>query len=680
MEVKDTSCAVVLSNRAKYSMESTFENVYVRKTYLRKIKINSQVGLKYACVTIPYYRFMEYSESVGGIKVTIDSGELGEDGKPAVRKMDREHILDVRIDLNKREKRFVVPDVKPGDIIEIKYVVLGHFPEYYVRKYDDPDHSNFFTAFGFVTQYGTGEEIVFPKWNFQEDIPVEESTLEVSHFDDYRFDYVLSGKGNVVCEAEEGIVYRIMQRSFTPRKDYFMKSKPGSGASSGFYRDKYLKKLKFTASRLLPIKDDGERNVINPQKYRASVDFDFKGRKIDINPAAEIIAHVGIYNYSDSWTDVNKILLNSRYFGRKIEFSENCYKDYADSVKRLKISEYEKVQMICNHIRNDIECVSSNGAMFIRDFKDVFAERSGSNVEICAIAYRALKDAGFNVRMILLKSRDAGYLYNGGISVGTLNNTVLYITMQNRSQVLFDPTGNPHDTRILNPMHLVKDGIVYGGGEERLNLMNIIKNKEYHNATIYVEANGMVNGTCKSTFTNHSAYEMVGKAPLVKAEEGHVRYGTLDSLQSKYTREFDFRRTSSVIVDDKIFINPFAEIYFEAEHFAGPRNLPIEFSYPKTVEYTATIHIPHGYEVYDLPQNNSWQLYRCGAKATILAKSQGEIIQFGITIQLQNATIPLEQYKSFQEWWQQMCSIFDEMIILRKKGDRSFTDTEKMTA
>ena len=60
--------------------------------------------------------------------------------------------------------------------------------------------------------------------------------------------------------------------------------------------------------------------------------------------------------------------------------------------------------------------------------------------------------------------------------------------------------------------------------------------------------------------------------------------------------------------------------------------------------------------------------------------AQGDIVQFGLTIELDNATIPLEDYPQFQEWWQQMCSLFDEMIILRRKGGKSFTDTEKMTA
>ncbi len=681
---KDTSCAVVLYNGATYSMEASLDDILVRKSYHRKIKIITVEGLRYASVTVPYYRFSEYTERVGGVKVTVQGGEVDAQGNPVVRELDKEYIQDVRVDFNYRQKQFTVPDVNPGDVIDIKYEVVGLFPEYAVRKYDDPEGANFFMAFGFMTKYGLGEDIVFPKWKFQEDIPVVESKLEVSYFEDYHFGYTITGERNVTCTEQDGGSYKIMQRSISPRKTFSISTGTansllaGGGMGASFI-DKSLKRLKFSASDL-PALVKGRKYVINPQKYMSAVDFDFKGRRIDVNPRAEVQPRIGNYAYSESWTDVSKILFNSRYFGRKIYYSQDSYKDFADSVLNLSIADYDKAQMICNHIRNDIQCNSQGGGMFIYRLKDTYQNKAGSNVEICAIAYKTLERAGFNTRMVMLKSRDAGNLHNGGISVGALNAVVLHISLKDGRTIIFDPTGNPDDTRLINPMYLVREGIVYNKGEEQINLMNAIENKEYHNAALFVDANGMVSGNCRSIFTNHSAYEMEGVAPQINAEEGTVKYGTLDSLASQYTREFNFTRTSAIKVDDKIFVNPFAEKYFNAEDFAGERTHPVEFRNPKTIEYSATIYLPDGYEVYDLPHKISLQQPNCGAKATILCKGHKNLVQLGLAIQLDNATIPLEQYKDFQQWWQQMCSMFDEMIVLRKKGGKSFTDTEKMTA
>lgn len=687
---RDTSCAVVLYNGARYAMEAKFINFAVRKAYHKRIQILTEEGLKYSFVNIPYHRFVEYSETVGGIQVKVTDAD-GEN----VRLMEKSHIRDKSIDDNYKQKQFNIPDVYPGDIIDIRYEVVGVFPQYYEKQMDSTSN---YDDFGFMTRTGTGDDIILPEWNFQDEIPVVKSELELVYFDEYRFDAIITGEDKVTKEEQSGGVYKRMNRQAVKRKHFSISDpryldKEGNKENvnshmskfQGYFTEKSLKIMKFTACDLSPI-TTSEKYVINPNKYKVSVEFDFKGKYAKFNPRNEngindnqaIVG--GDFNYANSWTDVSKILFDSRFFGSKIFYSKDFYKDYADSVKNLPISEYEKVQKICTYIRNDLKCVSKDGGMLIFSLRNTFASKSGSNVDICAIAWKTLDRAGFKPRMVMLKSRDKGHLFNGGISVGALNAVVLHITLKDGSTVLFDPTGNPKDPRLINPMYLVREGIVYNRGEEQINLMNAVENREYHNAALYVGADGMTSGNCRSIFTNHSAYEMEGAAPQINAEEGEVKYGTLDSLQSLYTREFSFRRTSAVMVDDKLFISPFAEKYFRAEDFAGPRKYPVEFRNPKTIEYTATIHIPDGYQVYELPRKSTWQQHRCGASATILAKSHGDIVQFGLTIELDNATIPLEDYPQFQEWWQQMCSLFDEMIILRRKGGQSFTDTEKMTA
>ena len=92
---RDTSCAVVLYNGARYAMEASLDDVFVRKSYHRKVKILTEEGLRYATVTIPYYRFMEYTERVSGIKVTVSNGEVDAEGNPVVRKMEKECVEDV---------------------------------------------------------------------------------------------------------------------------------------------------------------------------------------------------------------------------------------------------------------------------------------------------------------------------------------------------------------------------------------------------------------------------------------------------------------------------------------------------------------------------------------------------------------------------------------------------------
>ena len=673
-EMWGKSGAVVLYNGAKYSMEASLSVFSIRKAYHRKIQILSDEGLKYASFRVPYYRYPEYTERVGNIKITV----CDEDGSN-LREIGKRYIQDVRYDFNVSEKQFSVPDVKSGDIIEIKYEITGMFPNYYEKRNDAPDNME---AFGFVTKNGTASEIIFPKWNFQEDIPVEKSEMEFTYFDEYIFDAIITGGDKVRSSRQDGGEYKIMSRMMAPRLHLtlstgtdaeYKKSNINSHLSefTDYFTRKNLKVLKLEASSLPAMNNTAEKYVINPQKYRASVKFDFKGKYLDT---------AGTYNYAKTWSDVNNILYNSRFFGKKIYFMQNFYKDFADSVMALPVSEYEKAKKICAHIRNDIKCTSKDGGMYIYNPRNTYKEKGGSNVEICAIAYRTLQKAGFNVHMALLKSRDVGHLYNGGISTEALNTAVLHIAFENGKTLVFDPTGNPHNMDLINPMYLVKDALLYGEGEKRVNLMNTVSNMEHHYAIIHVDPNGTVNGSCKSIFTNYSAYSMYGIQPDVNGTLIRLDGSGLDTTASRYRREYEFMSTSSFLIDDKLFISPFAEKFFRAEDFMQKREYPVEFPNPKTIQYTATLHIPDGYEPYMLPENNSWHQPRCGAKVTVLTKVQGNIVMFGCTIQLEDATIPLERYDEFQEWWQQMCSLLDEMIIFKKKGSKSFTETEQMTA
>ncbi|MBQ7773827.1 MAG: hypothetical protein IJ383_07155 [Bacteroidales bacterium] len=68
--------------------------------------------------------------------------------------------------------------------------------------------------------------------------------------------------------------------------------------------------------------------------------------------------------------------------------------------------------------------------------------------------------------VVWLKNREKGCLHNGGISIGALDNMVVYTRLKDGRTVIFDPTGNPVDPRLINPMYLVKEGIVYNGGEQ----------------------------------------------------------------------------------------------------------------------------------------------------------------------------------------------------------------------
>lgn len=723
----DTSAvAVVLYSGAKYTMDAKLSAIFtIRKTYFRRIKILKPEGIKYAVVSIPYKRLAKYSERVDELKISvynIDGDSI------VVYKMDKNQFLAEKNDFKNRSITFCVPDVKVGSVIDLKYNITGTMPQYYETKSDyikssyidyfltgssmeklktltDPQskHSEgfyptstfSFNDFSMMNQMGfmegslTGDDILFPKWYFQEDIPVVKSEIEFTYFDEFKFDEVQYGLQKPEMQENDGGVYRIARKlgysniNMSISANNLIERKPYDRRFlTDPLEEKHLKNRKFIAKNLPAIGTDCNENyVISPEKYRMAVEFDYKGKLNDY----------GGFSHSSNWGQVDNILFSNTNLSSKLMFTRNMYKKFTDSIKQLNTSDFLKVEAICKYLKNDIKCSSYAKGLDIISPKDAFLKKEGSDMEINALAIAALKEAGFKTNLILLKSRNRGKLQSNEISPAAMNAAIVQITLKDGSHLYFDPSVQDIGVNIINHLYITNDARVYQRENTWVDLSHIVENKEYHNAILTLSDAGMVEGKVITTATNHCCYEMAEK--VQEAISDKVYFNTIkerirgefingytynaDTVNNVFKREFEFKRNSAVLVDDKILVNPFVEIYHNTEEFASEkRTFPIELKYPKTIEYTAHIIIPRGYEVEELPKNTSYSMGKGSSRATLRVSSQNEIIMLGLTIQHYDTFIPVEDYQHFRKYWQQMCSLFDEVIILKKTGSKSFSQTE----
>lgn len=104
-----------------YGFENGFRLFY--KRYLR-VKILGLAGMDYATVEIPLYRSGTTTEKVLSLKAT--SNELV-NGKPFAYKLEKKDIYDERQNENWSVKKFTMPKVKEGTIIEVSYTVESPF-------------------------------------------------------------------------------------------------------------------------------------------------------------------------------------------------------------------------------------------------------------------------------------------------------------------------------------------------------------------------------------------------------------------------------------------------------------------------------------------------------------------------------------------------------------------------
>ncbi|MBQ7773774.1 MAG: DUF3857 domain-containing protein [Bacteroidales bacterium] len=686
----DISDALVLYSGGEYSMEARLSSVFsISKKVHRRIRILTAEGLRHTKVVIPYVRFSSYTERVGNIKAYVYTLE---GDSVVVSKMDKSFVNDFKDGFSYRRKEFEIPYVKEGSIVEYSYEITGVVPQIY-----ETSSSSLFSDIQVLsgadnTILGIGT--IFPKWYFQEDVPVLRSELHFKNFDEYKFGEILSGADKITREESVGQVYRVKKKLQFSQWDFSISTgthsrEMGIRKDMSWLFDAFEEKMRnhiiFQAENL-PAVDGREKYTINPAKWKSAVEFVFQGKDSDME---------GMQNAISGWADVDNTFHNRSTFSRKLFFSQNYYKDTVSAIMSKFLPESEKVKSINRLIKNDIKCISYGGGAHISSLKDVFRHKRGTDMEIAAMAYIAFKDAGFKTDLVMFKSRDKGVLASDEVSVSAMNSAVVRVALSDGSMLYFDPRSNKGDMKMLNSLNLVREARIFGKGETFVDLSRIVVNKENHTAVLGVDSKGMMEGAVTTIATNHSCYDMLGRLDdygssddylkhLGRSINGELLEGHLfepDTINHIFKREFKFRRTTSIMLDDKMFINPFVEIFCKEEEFASEKRMyPIEFSCPNVIEYNVNLLVPEGYVVADLPVNQEIVLGKAGAGASIRSRVHGNFVLLGLTIRRDGIYIPLEEYAHYREYWLKVCELFDEVVVLKKKGSKSSFEEARITA
>ena len=94
------------------------EGFHIVETYFKRIKIYNKNGINQATIKIPYYKNSENKEEIRYLKAA--SYNL-ENGKVVVSKLDKKNIFVEKINENYSVKKFTLPNIKKGTIIEYQY-------------------------------------------------------------------------------------------------------------------------------------------------------------------------------------------------------------------------------------------------------------------------------------------------------------------------------------------------------------------------------------------------------------------------------------------------------------------------------------------------------------------------------------------------------------------------------
>lgn len=549
-----SSAAVVLFDIGKSAFENvdnTFEIVFEKTT---RIKIFSDAGLKFAEVEIPFYQEGNIYEKV----YKIEAYTYNIDGE-TFRKtaLNTESCHDEKFNEYWNIKKFALPDVKAGSIIEYRYKIRSQ----YLFNLRD--------------------------WEFQSRIPTIYSEYEVKMNPFYEYVWYLQGANKF--------------DSMTSHKDDHISKSYGSIG----YKDQVHKFI----MKNVPAFND-EEYITSINDYIIKIDFQLS--RINRTNGASV-------NVINTWTDLIKELLkdeNVTKFAKKCEkLSGKLFSP--DSI--MYKSQKEKFDFILDYVKANFNWNKYNAKYSSKSPNDLLKDKFGNSADLNLLVVGLLNASGIEAFPLLLSTRNNGKIKADYPYLSAFN-YVLIATNIDDKLILSDATEVLcQNDRI--PFRCLNDkGLLIKPGEvEWVSLQGSIPSETA--TIISIDSIGInTNASLQISASEYDALRyrnMYGNDAKKIMERGNTYEYTKDEqsiiISNPYNKDLPYimkynTTYKTEIINNKIYISPFLyEPLTDNPLKQNSRLYPIDMQYPEKMSYNSTITIPEGYRIDFKPEDHKIQ-------------------------------------------------------------------------
>lgn len=600
-----------------------------------RIKIYSTAGFNWGTQTIELAKVNSTQEKVSGLKAVtyniegnkIDETKLRNDGIFKEEKSDYQDL-----------KKFTMPNLKEGSVIEFKYKLV----------------SDFFTDINTV--------------RLQETIPI--NSLEVAFTTPEYFGYKLQQRGYLPVNVSQSqgsgeISYTTKTRSRTSKG-------LGSPVKTTFdtQRIKYSTTIyKVQETNIPAIKK--EVYAGNMDNYTSSLEYELQYTKFPEEP---------IEYYTTTWEDVSKTIYNSENFGAQIE-KTNYFEDDLSNILNGVTTNEEKTAAIYTFVRNKMTWDNYIGIYTKEGVKKAFKSGTGNTADINLLLVAMLREANINANPVLVSTVSHGiplFPTRSGFNyvicaVGIGDNiTLLDATRKNTPLGLLDED-------ILNWQgRLIKEN----GESQWVNLYPNEASQENTIMQLAFNEDMSLSGSTKNSYTDLIAYNMLKKNDL-RNEEALRNYIettypsieasnlniVVESIEKPIKIDYDFKCIETVdAIGGKYYFNPLQHLSTLENPFkSDTREFPIVYNYPRKSRNIVSIIIPDGLKVESMPESTSFSLPNNLGKYTFKVSNQNGTVQVYSELLINTPVVAPQNYPELKNFYNFVVEKESEKLVLSKE-------------
>lgn len=614
---KDAEAVVLFDLGTSYFVETdnSFDVVFERTT---RIKILSESGIKWAEVEIPFYQEGNIYEEVYEIEA---SSYNFENGRLNNTSFDASNTFDEKKNEYWNIKKFAIPNVKVGSVIEFRYKINSQY------KFN------------------------FRDWEFQWKIPVVYSEYETKMIPFYEYTYILQG-------ASKFDIYESYEDKGMPRQ---------FGSTNGYNNNSYPDMVYKFGMKNVPAFND-EEFISSINDYIIKLDFQLsRFHRLD-GRHTEIIT---------TWEDLIKELLKHQDFGKYIAKSEKLASKLLDVDDLLQKSENEKFNTVIDYVKANFNWNNHNDKYATKTPNQLVDDKFGNCADINLLTIGLLNSVGIESHPLILSTREHGKI-KIDYPFSHFFNYVIVLANVDGKKILTDATeilsmNDRIPPRCINDKGLIiKKNKVDWIGLDCMFTSAITTFLQMDIKENNVSVDLLKMGTEYDALFFRNRY--TDKIANVKQKISTNNYNINDSsilIQNYLDKTKPYRlkysfTTEPEVINDKIYISPFLQESITDNPLKHKeRKYPIDMIYPKKRMYNSTLSIPEGYVVDFLPED--FQIKNDLFELNYTIKKYGDNLQVNFDYYFKNHIYQSDDYSKVKYYFNEIVKKSNEKILLTKQ-------------
>lgn len=545
------------------------------------------------------------------------------DGKMITSKLNRDAKFTEEFNKKYTYKKFALPNVKEGSILEFKYTIKSDF---------------IFNLRG---------------WSFQSDIPTIYTEYNVKIPEYLRYKTNFSGYISVNRTKHENVNATYV-----------------NGLSSTATYDQYV------LENVPALKD--EAYITTLDDYRPMLDFELQGTQFPSEPFKD---------YNGNWPKIISGLVEDENFGQFVNKNSyaksvlpTLLKGEKDTLAVTKLI----LDYIKNNVKwNDEHSIYASGT----NPKTVFEKKSGNSADINLSLISLLKEAKINAYAVLISTRDNGAhpgfpvisKFNNVIACVIINNKNVLIDATDKDlplgMISYD---NLNHQGFLMDLSTIRGSWIATeptfANEKNFNyVLSLDKENKLTGKIIqYSRGYAALNLRDKYRTTNNETEFLKNyKKDKPGLELSNYKIDNLNNLDEMLTESMD------VVLEDNVeeagnlvYFTPLLFERTKENMFKHEERLfPVDFAYPIKENYRITVTFPEEYEIEKLPKGGIFKIPDNKGVFSIQFLSDGKTLMVKSTIDITKSFYTPEDYFDLKELFKSIVQKQAEQVVFKKKAE-----------